>query len=163
MLASARKNAVAQGVHSFVEFREGLIEDMPVTNETADVVISNCVINLSPDKAAAFREAFRVLKSGGRLAVSDIVLDKALPQKVRGLAQAYVACIAGASTEEEYLKAMTDAGFVDIEVTRSPAGSLFVGDLSDPMLQAAIETLGEEQVKALAETVFSYKITAHKP
>ena len=163
MLASARKHAVDMGVHGFVEFREGLIEDMPIPDQTADVIISNCVINLSPDKPAAFREAFRVLKPKGRLAVSDIVLDAALPEEVRGLAEAYVACIAGAATEEEYLGAIADAGFVDIETTRTPAGYLFLGDLTDPMIKAAVNVVGEERLKALVDTLWSYKITARKP
>ncbi|MDP7038947.1 MAG: arsenite methyltransferase [Myxococcota bacterium] len=163
MLASARKHAVDMGVHGFVEFREGLIENMPIPDETADVVISNCVINLSPDKPTAFREAFRVLKSGGRLAVSDIVLDTALPEEVLGLAEAYVACIAGAATETEYFGAIADAGFVGIETTRTPAGAIFLGDFTDPMIKVAAKTMGEARLKALADTVWSYKITARKP
>jgi len=163
MLTSARKNAVDMGVHGFVEFREGLIENLPVAAESADVVISNCVINLSPDKPTAFREAFRVLKPGGRLAVSDIVLSSPLPEELLGMAEAYVACLSGASTEDDYLAAIRGAGFVDVEFTRVAAGPLFLGDFTDPMIQKAVEVLGKQKIEALADTVFSYKITARKP
>jgi SAM-dependent methyltransferase len=163
MLTSARKNAVEMGVHGYVEFREGLIENMPVAAESADVVISNCVINLSPDKPAAFREAFRVLKSGGRLAISDIVLSAPLPEAVLGMAEAYVACVSGAATEEDYLGAIREAGFVDVAFTRTSAAALFLGDFTDPMVKQAVKIVGEAQLKELIDTVWSYKITARKP
>lgn len=162
MLKSARKHAVDMDVHGYVEFREGLIENMPIAGETADVVISNCVINLSPDKPAVFREAFRVLKPGGRLAVSDMVLSAPLPEEVRGLADAYVACLAGASIEDEYLGMIREAGFVDIKFTRTPAGGLLLGDCADPMIKKAVEAIGNERVEELTDTVWSYKITARK-
>lgn len=163
MLQSARANAVEMGVHGYVEFREGLIEALPVASGTADVIISNCVINLSPDKATAFGEAFRVLKPGGRLAVSDIVLSAPLPPTVQGLAEAYVACVAGAATEDEYLGAIRDAGFEDVEFTRTPAASLLMGDCTDPLVKSGIESIGAEQLAGLAETVWSYQISARKP
>lgn len=163
MLERARAQAVKAGVHGFVEFREGLIEDLPVASETADVVISNCVVNLSPDKAAAFREAFRVLKPGGRLAISDIVLSAPLPEEVLGLAESYVACVAGAALAEDYLAGLRAAGFVDIEHTRSPAGPVLLGASGDPLLEAAREKLGEPRLKELAGAVWSYKITAKRP
>ena len=163
MLASARANAVAMGVHAYVEFREGLIEDMPVASGSADVIISNCVINLSPDKPAAFREAFRVLKSGGRLAVSDVVLSAPLPDEVKGLADAYVACVAGASTEAEYVGAIEAAGFTDVTWTRRSAIDLFMGDCADPLVKQGLLAIGEDRVAALGETVWSYQIAARKP
>lgn len=163
MLESARKNAVEMGVHGFVEFREGLIEDLPVAAGTADVIISNCVINLSPDKGAAFAEAFRVLKPGGRLAVSDIVLSAPLPPAVQGLAEAYVACVAGAATEDEYLGAICAAGFEDVTFTRNPAADLLMGDCVDPLVQSGFEAIGAEQMAGLAESVWSYQISARKP
>ena len=162
MLKSARKHAVDMGVHGYVEFREGLIENMPIASETADVVISNCVINLSPDKPAVFREAFRVLKSGGRLAVSDIVLSAPLPEWVRGIADAYVACLAGASIEDEYLGVIREAGFVDIKFTRTPAGGLLLGDCADPMIKGAVDAIGKDGIEEFTDTVWSYKITARK-
>ncbi|MEM7138857.1 MAG: arsenite methyltransferase [Myxococcota bacterium] len=163
MLERARKNAVDAGFARTVEFREGLIEDLPVASGTVDVVISNCVINLSPDKPQVFREAYRVLKSGGRLAVSDIVLSEALPSKVAQLASSWIACVGGASTEEAYLEHMRAAGFERIEYTRTPASNLITADLQDPMWQAAVEEIGQDQIDAIADTIFSYSITAIKP
>lgn len=163
MLTRARKNAVEAGVHGYVEFREGLIEALPVASETVDVVISNCVVNLSPDKPAAFREAFRVLKPGGRLAISDIVLSAPLPEEVLGLAETYIACVAGAALEEDYFAGLRAAGFVDIEHTRTPAGPILLGNPQDPLLQAATALLGEERLNELAGSVWSYKITARRP
>ena len=163
MLQSARANAVAMDVHGYVEFREGLIEALPVASSTADVIISNCVINLSPDKPAAFREAFRVLKSGGRLAVSDVVLSAPLPPEIESLAAAYVACIAGASTEEDYVGAIRAAGFVDVAWTRTSAMGLFAGECADPLVREGLAAVGPEQIAALSATVWSYQITARKP
>ncbi|MGK0359543.1 MAG: arsenite methyltransferase, partial [Bradymonadia bacterium] len=153
----------AMGVHGYVEFREGLIEDMPVASASADVIISNCVINLSPDKPAAFREAFRVLKPGGRLAVSDVVLSAPLPVEVQGLADAYVACVSGASTEAEYVGAIEAAGFTDVTWTRRSAIDLFMGDMADPLVKQGLSAIGEARVAALSETVWSYQIAARKP
>jgi SAM-dependent methyltransferase len=164
MLERARSNAVKVGVAGTVEFREGIIEDLPVVSESVDVVISNCVINLSPDKPKVFREAFRVLKPGGRLAVSDIVLSEPLPQDIRDLATVYVACIGGALVADEYLGAMRDAGFTDIEWTRTPAAELLSGGVSaDQMAMDAISELGPERILAVAQTLFSYKIRARRP
>ena len=119
MLDLARRNAVkfqaATGLAN-VEFREGGIEELPLEDASADVAISNCVINLSPDKPRVFREVYRVLKPGGRMIVSDIVLNKPLPEAARGDAGLYAACIAGALPREEYLQAMRDAGFRRIEL-----------------------------------------------
>jgi SAM-dependent methyltransferase len=119
MLALARKNAVkfftTTGL-SNVEFREGHIENLPVANASVDVVISNCVINLSPDKRQVFREVFRVLKPGGRMIVSDIVLARPLPESARNDADLYAACIAGALLRADYLQAIGDAGFAKVEI-----------------------------------------------
>ncbi|UCF45793.1 MAG: arsenite methyltransferase [Myxococcales bacterium] len=162
MLERARTNAVNAGYARTVEFREGLIENLPVASESVDVVISNCVINLSPDKPQVFREAHRVLKRGGRLAVSDIVLSEPLPPDVANLAASWIACVGGASTEEEYLGYMRDAGFENIEYTRKPAAPILTPSLQDPMWQAAVELIGEQRISELAGTVFSYSITAEK-
>lgn len=163
MLKSARENAVKMGVHGYVEFREGLIEYLPVNSETADLLISNCVINLSPDKTRVFSEAFRVLKSGGRVAVSDVVLSEPLPKDVTEMVEAYVGCLAGASTEDEYLGMMKDVGFTDIEFTRVPAKSMLMGASDNPIIKKSIEALGEERVREFESTVWSYKVTARKP
>jgi len=162
MLAAARKNAVDMGVHGHVEFREGLIEALPLSDDSADVVISNCVINLSVDKPLVFREAFRVLRSGGRLAVSDIVLSAPLPEEVAKEPSAYVACLAGAIQEGAYLDAIRDAGFVDVSFTRVSAASLLACS-ADPIVTEAAEGLGAGQMAALADIVWSYRMTARKP
>ena len=118
MLALARKNAVkfftTTGLAN-VEFREGHMENLPVEDASVDVVISNCVINLSPDKPQVFREVYRVLKPGGRMIVSDIVLNRTLPESARNDADLYAACIAGALLRDEYLQAIHDAGFRNVK------------------------------------------------
>ncbi len=119
MLALAGRNAEkffqATGLRN-VEFREGRIEDLPVEDASIDVVISNCVINLSPDKPQVFREVYRVLKPGRRMIVSDIVLNRPLPESLRNDAGLYAACIAGALLREEYLSAIRSAGFQHVEL-----------------------------------------------
>ncbi len=162
MLERARTNAVNAGHARTVEFREGLIENLPIASGSVDVVISNCVINLSPDKAQVFREAYRVLKPGGRLAVSDIVLTQPLPENIAKMAATWISCVGGASTEEEYIGHMRAAGFKNVQYTRTPAGPLLTPSLQDPMWNAAVELIGEERIEELADTVFSYSITAEK-
>jgi SAM-dependent methyltransferase len=115
MLALARKNAAKLELAN-VEFRQGTIEELPLEDSSVDIVISNCVINLSPDKPKVFREAFRVLKPGGRLVVSDIVLEKALPPKLKADAGLYAACISGALLRKDYLKTVRSAGFKELEL-----------------------------------------------
>ncbi len=119
MLALARKNAVkffqTSGLAN-VEFREGHIEKLPVDDDSVDLVISNCVINLSPDKPQVFREIYRVLKVGGRMIVSDIVLNRPLAESAAGDADLYAACIAGALLRQDYLAAAQAAGFQTVEI-----------------------------------------------
>ena len=119
MLALARRNAEkfrkSTGL-SNVEFREGEIEHLPVEDASVDVVISNCVINLSPDKPQVFREVFRVLKPGGKMMVSDIVLNRPFPESLRDDEDLYAACLAGALLREDYLGAIRAAGFGLVEV-----------------------------------------------
>jgi arsenite methyltransferase len=115
MIQKARQNA-AKGNFSNVEFRLGEIENLPVADDSVDLVISNCVINLSPDKSQVFKETFRVLRPRGRLMVSDIVLQKELPVEIKNSVEAYVSCIAGAELKTDYLKKMAQAGFIDIQV-----------------------------------------------
>lgn len=115
MVKRAQENAL-KGEYANVEFRLGEIERPPVEDNSIDVVISNCVINLSPDKQSVFKEAFRVLKPKGRLMVSDLVLTKALPEAIKESVEAYVGCLAGAIKKNEYLNFIKAAGFQDIKV-----------------------------------------------
>jgi len=115
MLALAEQNKVAAGAEN-VQFLKGHIEEIPLPETTVDVVISNCVINLAADKGQVLREAYRVLKPGGRFAVSDVVAQSALPDDLRADMEAWVGCVAGALEENEYRRLLTDAGFADVEV-----------------------------------------------
>jgi SAM-dependent methyltransferase len=115
MVDRARENARKNG-YTNVEFRLGQIESLPAADNSVDVIISNCVINLSPEKDRVFREAYRVLKPGGRMLVSDIVLSKPLPQAIRESAEVYTACVAGAMLREDYLREIRTAGFRTVEV-----------------------------------------------
>ena len=148
MVDKARQNAALDGIEN-VEFRLGEIENLPAGDNSFDVVISNCVINLSPDKKKVFEEAHRVLKPGGRLLVSDIVLLKALPDAIRSSVEAYTGCIAGAMLKDEYLNQISSAGFVDFEVVEEkilPREYLLSGELArevaDSMdLEAAVASV----------------------
>jgi SAM-dependent methyltransferase len=163
MIARARENA-RKGDYENVEFRLGEIENLPVADASVDVVISNCVINLSPDKKRVFHEVFRVLKPGGRLMVSDIVLLKPLPDAIKNSVEAYVGCIAGAALKEEYLGAIQSAGFMDIRVLGEAIVPVeFI--LNDPAAQAIIENaaITPEITREVANSVISAKVSAVKP
>jgi len=163
MLSKARKNAKKAG-YTNVEFRRGEIEKLPVDNASVDVVISNCVINLSPDKKKVFKETFRVLKSGGRIAVSDIVLLKELPEKIKNSVEAYVGCISGAIHKDRYLQLLKDAGFTDIIVTEESSYQIDVV-IDKPRTQALMEETGvtEGEMKNLGGSFVSIKVMAKKP
>lgn len=121
MIWKARANAERAGITN-AEFRLGEIEQMPVADASVDVAISNCVINLVPDKTKAFSEVYRVLKPGGRIVISDIVSHGPLPEGIRRMPGAWAACVAGAEEQEQYLKMIGAAGFQDVEVlTSEPA------------------------------------------
>ncbi len=149
MVAKAKENA-KKGKYPNVEFRLGEIEKLPVEDRSIDVIISNCVINLSPDKKAVFKEAHRVLKSGGRLMVSDLVLAKDLPKKLKDSVEAYVGCLAGAIKKSDYLKLITMAGFKDVNVISEssyPVDAMFdnLEDAQDAVLSikvAAVKVVG---------------------
>ncbi len=115
MLARAQASAARLGLRN-VEFRHGLIEALPLPDASVDVILSNCVINLAPDKAAVFREAFRVLKAGGRLVISDMVATVELPKEIRDDPDLWASCIGGAIPEDAYLDTIRKAGFVSVEV-----------------------------------------------
>jgi len=125
MLAKARANAKKNGFDN-VEFRLGEIEALPVADESVDVIISNCVINLSPQKERVFREAFRVLTPGGRLAVADIVATAPLPEEVKGDWAAYTGCMAGASQIDDLEKMLRNAGFDRIKIAPKDASRSFI-------------------------------------
>ncbi len=133
MLDLARRNAADAGVGN-VEFIKGYLEDLPLPDASVDVVISNCVINLSPDKARVFREAYRVLRPGGRIGISDIVAEDHLTPAERVERGSYVGCIAGALSVEEYSSGLAAVGLEDVEVT-------FTMDLGDGMHSAIIRAV----------------------
>jgi arsenite methyltransferase len=142
MLARARKNADSGG-HANVEFRLGEIENLPVADQIADVVISNCVINLSTDKRRVYREAFRVLKNGGRFAVADMVAIAPLPEALKEDVVAYTGCISGAASVEEVKEWLAAAGFQRVEVKVKRKSSEFIrsdahGKLDDYVASADI-------------------------
>jgi SAM-dependent methyltransferase len=144
MVAKARGNA-EKGDFQNVEFRLGEIEHLPVANNSVDVVISNCVINLSPEKEQVFKEAFRVLKPGGRLAISDIVATAELPKEVRHDLALYTGCVAGASLIEDLEQVLTDSGFTQIQIEPKDESRSFIrdwvpgGNIEDYVVSAGIE------------------------
>jgi arsenite methyltransferase len=160
MLELAERNRVEAGVEN-VRFLKGVIEAIPLPDNAVDVIISNCVINLSADKRQVLREAYRVLFPGGRFAVSDIVIQGQLPAVIRGDLEAWAGCIAGALEEETYRQLLTEAGFVDIqiEVTRRYS----VQDVADSGASASIATLSEAERADLDGKFVSAFIRARKP
>lgn len=163
MVEKAKKNAEKNNYKN-VEFRLGDIETLPVDDDSIDVVMSNCVINLSPDKGKVFKEAFRVLKPGGRLTISDIVLLKELPTFIRESIDAYVGCVSGALIKHEYLKKIEAAGFRDIRVIEEAS---FPVELiaNDPTAKDIMDSLGIglDEARRLAGSVVSIKVSAIKP
>lgn len=146
MIEKARVNAQKSN-YTNVEFRFGEIEKLPVDSSSVDVIISNCVINLSPAKEQVFKEAFRVLKPGGRLMVSDLVLAKDLPDAIKESVEAYVGCLAGAIRKDEYLKSITAAGFQEVKVigqSSYPVDAMF-NDLKD--VEGAVVSIKVSAVK----------------
>ena len=163
MVDKARANA-RKGGYENIDFRQGDLENMPVADSFVDVVISNCVINLVPNKRLVFKEAFRVLKPGGRLAISDVVLTRELPDFVKNSTRAYIGCLAGAIMKEEYLQIISNVGFSGISVAAEssfPVQSL----LCESGGSAAIEMpqFSPEQQKEIADSVLSIKVDARKP
>ncbi len=163
MIDKARANA-RYGKYSNVEFRLGEIENLPAADASVDVIISNCVINLSTDKPRVFKEAFRVLKPGGRMMVSDMALKKPLPPVIRKSVEAYVSCIGGALVKEEYLNAIRKAGFRDVEIVseKSYPAELV---LEDSCAMEAVKELKipREKLKDYASSILSLGIQAVKP
>jgi len=162
MLEKARENARKTGVTN-VEFRKGQIEELPIENESVDAIISNCVINLSPEKDRVFREAFRVLRPGGRIMISDLVLERPLPSELIGSIDAYLGCVGGASLRGEYLETIEKAGFAEVRVERETRFADAVSP-DDPQVQEAAERfeVSLEQVKEMLGAVTSLHVFARK-
>jgi SAM-dependent methyltransferase len=163
MIEKAKENA-QKGNYKNVEFRLGEVENLPVADGSIDIVVSNCVINLSPDKRGVFREAFRVLKPGGRLMISDIVLLKELPDFIKNSVEAYIGCLSGAMMRDEYLGAIGAAGFQEVRIideTSFPIDWM----ANDPTAKAIMENLNlpPEKVKEIASSVTSIKVRGIKP
>lgn len=146
MVTKARDNARRVGATN-VDFRLGEIEHLPVLDGTVDAILSNCVINLSPDKAAVFREAFRVLKPGGRLAISDVVATRAMPPELAKSLEAYTGCVAGAASEDALRALLLDAGFTDVAIHVRPDSGVII----------------EQCMPGSADYVMSATIEARKP
>jgi len=172
MIKLARQNAKKIGI-SNVDFRYGEMEDMPLPDDSVDVIISNCVINLSPDKDAVFREAYRVLRPGGRLSISDMVVDGDLPQVIRDRLDAWAGCIAGALDETVYLDKIRAAGFERVDVLSRDQAEIDEATEWDEVQVVVAGADGQEAKDLLTQTglsprdlvsrVASIKVKAHKP
>jgi SAM-dependent methyltransferase len=163
MVEKAGQNA-RKGGYKNVEFRLGEIENLPVEDNSVDVVISNCVINLVPDKKKAFSEAFRVLKPGGRIMISDIVLLQELPERIKQSLELYVGCLSGAALKHEYLLAVKEAGFEEVKIVDEavfPAESLADGPTAAAII--ADLRLSSGQIEKIAASVTSIKVSGIKP
>jgi arsenite methyltransferase len=162
MVERAKLNALRNNYRN-VEFRLGRIEELPVADSSVDLVISNCVINLSTDKLQVFRETFRVLKPGGRLMVSDIVLLEELPAFVQDSMDAYVMCVSGAMLKEQYLEAVRQAGFIDVNVEGENRFPVELA-LAQPKLKEAVGKMNipMEELARIAGSIVSMKVSAKK-
>jgi len=163
MVEKARYNA-KHGNYENVEFRLGEIENIPAADNSVDVVISNCVINLAPDKKRVFQETYRVLKPGGRFMISDIVLARDLPAPVKESVEAYAGCVAGAVKKDEYLRAIGQAGFREVQtVDEATVPVEYMGN--DPTANDIIENSGlrPDEIENLASSVLSIRTCGIKP
>lgn len=164
MLELARTNQAKLGLTN-VEFRKGEIEKMPIADNSVDVIISNCAVNLSPDKDAVFREAFRVLKPGGRIAISDVVTRGAVPSEFRRALDLWAGCLSGALDEQDFARRLKAAGFGDVAVT--PGASLSGTEIETWADEAALARgngcCGADLLGELEEKIFSAQIQAYKP
>jgi arsenite methyltransferase len=163
MIDKARENA-QKGGYENVEFRLGEIENIPAADKSVDVIVSNCVINLSPDKERVFKESYRVLRPGGRLMVSDIVLLKELPVVIKNSIDAYIGCLSGAIMKAEYIKKIREAGFQDVEIldeTYFPLECMANDQTAKALLDKANIPL--ELLNEIGTTIVSIKVTGKKP
>ena len=166
MIKKAKENAIKDNYNN-VEFRLGEIDDLPVADNSVDIVISNCVINLAPDKSKVFKEAFRVLKPGGRMMVSDIVLIKELPEQIMNSIEAYVGCVSGAIKIDDYLGIIEDTGFGGVKIIEKNTFPVDSYVDSEPIKDAIkeIELTDEEIKKVMVDTenaIASIKVYAEK-
>jgi len=157
MVDRARELAARRGAAN-IEFVLGEIENMPIPDQVADCILSNCVLNLVPNKAAAFRESFRVLKPGGRFAVSDIVIEGELPPQLRHSAEMYVGCVAGAMQREAYLSLIRAAGFVEIRVAAESTIHL-----PDSVLSSALSRDEIDKFRSSGARIVSVTVNASRP
>lgn len=160
MLALAERNKAASGLTN-VEFIKGHIEDIPLPDGTVDVILSNCVINLSVDKPRVIQEAYRVLKKRGRLAVSDIVAERNVPAAIKADMEAYAGCIAGALIKDEYIACLQDVGFKNISITPTRVSSL--GDVETAIPCQTLASLDVQEKNSLDGAFYSAFIRAEKP
>ncbi len=140
-----------------MDFRLGEIEDLPVNTAEVDVVISNCVLNLVPDKRKAFQEIYRVLKLGGHFLVSDMVLLEKFPEELKQYMEMYAACVAGASLKEEYLRIIHETGFVEVEIKKEDPVTEIPAEVAQSLSEEARNALLHSDVKAVSIGVFGKK------
>ena len=144
--------------YSNVEFRLGEIEEIPLRDSIADVVVSNCVFNLVPSKVNAFSETFRILRPGGHFSIADVVIRGELPHELRKEAELYVGCVSGAIDVESYTQIIRDAGFEDVQIVKERQI-----DLSDEMLNNYLDAHGKQSIRNAEVGIFSVTINARKP
>lgn len=156
MILKAQENNRTLGYQN-VDFRLGEIEKLPVPDQAADVVISNCVLNLVPDKAKAFREVFRILKSGGHFCISDVVINGNLPEILQESAEMYAGCVAGALQQDDYLKIINQTGFTEVEIKKSKQI-----DLPDEVLREFLSSKEITDFRKSGTGIFSITVTGHK-
>jgi SAM-dependent methyltransferase len=163
MVAQAKKNA-EKGNYKNVEFKVGEIENLPIENGSIDLIISNCVINLSNQKERVFEEAFRVLKPNGRIMISDIILLNDLPDYVKNSVEGHIACLAGAVRKKHYINAISKAGFENIHIDKEAPFPIELM-LNDPIAEKIVSenNLTEKEIKDIANSIASISISAKKP
>jgi SAM-dependent methyltransferase len=156
MISKARGNAEKLGYNN-VEFRFGDIEEIPVGDEVANVVVSNCVLNLVPDKTQAFKETFRIIKKGGHFSVSDIVLEGNLPANLKKVAEMYAGCVTGAIQKEDYLRIVKETGFKNIQIQKEKVVTIPDEILEEYLSKKEIVEFRESGAKILSITVYADK------
>lgn len=161
MIAKATENAESGGYKN-VEFRLGELEHLPVEDNSIDVAISNCVINLVPDKSKVFQEVYRALKPDGKMCISDIVLKGELPESIKNSDNAYIGCISGAVQLEEYLAVIKKAGFASTNIVSELSASCLFEDTPDPLAKEILQEFDAQEFEKAKDTIISVKIEAYK-